>query len=353
MGNIGKISGGLPAGLSFTGGNPATITGIPAPGSGGQYPLEVTDTLATRVSIYGNLTLNVYEAPTITLPNSATFPTGLPGSFTVTTTGFPSVSARPVAQSSTPPTSPNEGKGMYFTVTGLPASLKASNLNPQGFATGTLTIQGTPLPGDAGSRVVQIRARNGVGATAQRSLTLKIIKLASAPAAGSQCNGAYNGFFEGDIVVSADQICMFIGGGVRGNVTVLGGDFTLSHAKVTGNVRIQGWSQFSISAGSEIVGGLTIEDVSSVSSNKLCATMVAGDLLVSDNAIPIEIGSLQASCPGNSFGRNVVIRNNGDPIQIYNNEIARTLRCTDNLSLAGGNNSAEDKEDTMPPILVQ
>ena len=74
---------------------------------------------------------------------------------------------------------------MYFTVTGLPASLKASNLNPQGFATGTLTIQGTPLPGDAGSRTVQITARNGVGATAQQTLTLDIVKLnGSAPAVG-------------------------------------------------------------------------------------------------------------------------------------------------------------------------
>jgi hypothetical protein len=66
---------------------------------------------------------------------------------------------------------------MYFTVTGLPASLTASNLDPQGNATGTLTIQGTPLPGDAGLHSVQIMARNGVGATAQQTLMLDIAKL--------------------------------------------------------------------------------------------------------------------------------------------------------------------------------
>jgi len=242
---------------------------------------------------------------------------------------------------------------MYFTVTGLPASLKASNLNPQGHATGTLTIQGTALPGDAGLNQVGIMARNGVGATAQKNLRLTLVKLKGpAPASGNECNGAYNGFFEGDLGVSADQICMFIGGGVRGNVTVIGGDFTLSHAKVTGNVRVQGWSEFSITAGSEIDGNLTIENASSVALlNPLCASMVAGDLLVSDNDIPIEIGSSQASCPGNIFGHNVVIKNNTDAIQVYDNQITNDLTCFDNISIAGGGNSARgDKEGQCVPF---
>ena len=145
---------------------------------------------------------------------------------------------------------------------------------------------------------------------------------------------------------------MFIGGGVRGNVTVIGGDFTLSHAKVTGNVRVQGWSEFSITAGSEIDGNLTIENASSVALlNPLCASMVAGDLLVSDNDIPIEIGSSQASCPGNIFGHNVVIKNNTDAIQVYDNQITNDLTCFDNISIAGGGNSARgDKEGQCVPF---
>jgi cytoskeletal protein CcmA (bactofilin family) len=144
---------------------------------------------------------------------------------------------------------------------------------------------------------------------------------------------------------------MFIGGGVRGNVTVIGGDFTLSHAKVTGNVRIQGWSEFSITAGSEIDGSLTIENTSSAAlRNPLCASRVAGNLLVSDNDIPIEIGSPQASCPGNISGRNVVIKNNADSIEVYDNQITKDLRCFDNISLAGGGNSARDKEGQCVPF---
>jgi hypothetical protein len=178
-GNIDLI-GPLPKGLSFSGGNPARITGTPAAASGGQYQLALRDIVRNQVAVYQSLVLNVDEAPAITSSNKATFPTGLPGSFTVTTTGFPSVSGQPLKPPLTAPTSPAQGKGMYFTVTGLPASLKASNLNPEGFAGGTLTIQGTPLPGDAGSRLVQVTARNGVGITAQQTLTLNIVKLGGA-----------------------------------------------------------------------------------------------------------------------------------------------------------------------------
>ena len=296
-----NLIGPLPKGLSFTGGNPARITGTPAPGSGRQYQLALRDFVRDQVSVYQDLVLNVDEAPAITGSSKATFPTGLPGSFTVTTTGFPSVSTQPLMPPLTAPTSPTQGKGMYFAVTGLPASLKASNLNPEGFATGTLTIQGTPLPGDAGSRTVQITARNGVGATAQQTLRLNIVKLSgAAPASGTACDGAYTGDFHGDIEVNSGQNCMFVGGSVSGQVTVLGGNFTLSHANVTGKVAITGSSEFSIGAGSEIGGVLSINNLSSeVSGNALCGSRVTDNLLVYDNAVPIDIGSPQASCPGN------------------------------------------------------
>lgn len=225
--------------------------------------MNVTDTLSNGVSIYETLTLNVYEAPSIISPNKAILPIGLPGSLTVTATGFPSVSTRPVGQLWTPPISPNQGRGMYFTVTGLPANLTASNLDAQGLATGTLTIEGNPSAGDAGSHLVRITARNGIGTTAQKTVPLDVVNVASVPPSGAECDGAYNGVFEGDIGVSLDQNCMFVGGGVRGNVTVIGGNFTLSNALVTGNVRVQGWSQLSMSPDSAIFGDLAIQDVAS------------------------------------------------------------------------------------------
>jgi hypothetical protein len=342
-GTISLIGPLPPNGLLFTGGNPAGITGTPAPGSGGQYQLTLKDFVRGQVSVYQSLTLNDNEAPAITNSNKATFATGFPGSFVVTTTGFPSVSAERVTLPWTPPTSPNEGKGMYFTVTGLPASLTANYLDPQGFATGTLTIQGTPLPGDAGTRSVQITARNGVGKVAEQTLTLNIVKPAeAAPASGTACDGAYTGVFKGDVFVSSGQNCMFVGGGVTGRVDVFGGDFTLSRAKVSGDVIIQGPSGFFISD-SEISGVVTIQNVSTrVTRNALCGTTIGGSVIVALNSIPIEIGSAQASCPGNSFGGFVDIEDNHGPIGVYNNR-AQALICGGNISIAGGDNSAGKK----------
>ena len=80
-----------------------------------------------------------------------------------------------------PPTNPEDGLGMYFTVSGLPASLQATNLGEGGFATGTLTIAGTPSAADAGVRQVVITAYNGVGAIARQTLALNVIAF-TAPA---------------------------------------------------------------------------------------------------------------------------------------------------------------------------
>jgi Putative Ig domain len=344
-GNI-DMSGTLPAGLSFSGGNPASITGTPVAGSGGQYTVNVSDSLRNGVSIHGTVTLDVYEAPSIISPANAILPIGLPGSITVLSTGFPSVSPQPVAQPLTPPTSPQEGKGMFFTVSGLPIGLKASNLDPEGNATGTLTIEGTPRANDVGLHRLQITARNGVGETAGNLLTLRIVNVESVPASTAGCDGAYNGVFEGNLGVGLGENCMFVGGGVRGNVTVIGGNFTLSHALVTGNVQVQGWSQFSMSPDSAIFGDLTIEDVAGVSHTTLCGISVSGNVSVLDNGIPIEVGSPQASCAENFLAGNLAINNNSDPIDVYKNLIsgALGLSCTNNNSIAGAANFAVLKE---------
>ncbi len=63
---------------------------------------------------------------------------------------------------------------MYLTTTGLPAGLTSGNLNELGYATGTLSIQGTPTAADIGTHKVQITAANGVGSAAQQTLALLV-----------------------------------------------------------------------------------------------------------------------------------------------------------------------------------
>ena len=345
--NTGTISLGtlVPKGLSFASfGNTATISGNPAAGTGGQYILRLSDDGGTAGTAAQQMILNVNEAPKITSAGAATMFVGMPGSFAVTTTGFPSVSKHPIPANPLPPTNPSDGDGMFFTVTGLPASLHASNLNPVGFATGMLTIQGTPSAADIGTRQVQITAQNGFGTVARQTLMLNIVALTGpAPVSGTTCNGNYNGTFTGTITVSAGQNCAFYAGGVSGNISVNGGNLLLAGATVTGNMSIQGGAAFGIGPGTTINGSLSIVNVAGAAASQICQSSVGGNLQVSNNSIPIAIGLPQTSCSPNSFGKNVEIQGNRAPIAFNDNTVAKSLTCSQNASISGGGNTADKK----------
>jgi hypothetical protein len=175
--NLGTISApsSMPWGLTFSsGGSDATITGTPTAGTGGQYQVTLTDDAGTNGTASQILNLNVYEGPQIKSPDLAVLFAGQPGSVAVTTSGFPGLSTHVVPANSGPPTSPSAGNGMYFTVSGLPTSLTASNLSSLEFASGTLTISGTPQASDVGTHKVQITAQNAAGNPTSQTLTLLI-----------------------------------------------------------------------------------------------------------------------------------------------------------------------------------
>ena len=233
---------------------------------------------------------------------------------------------------------------MYFTMTGLPASLQTSSLNPAGFATGTLTIQGTPSAADVGVHQVQITAQNAVGVAAQQTLLLEIVRVtAPAPSSGTGCNGNYNGTFTGNITVSPGQNCAFFSGGVVGNITVTGGNLVLTDATVSGNVVIQGSAAFVVGAGSVITGNLTIQNLSSSTGARVCGTEVGGNLRVLANAIPIQVGSQDGSCLGNAVGTNLAVQDNTGAISIYGNHVAKNLSCSGNTAIGGSGNLAGKK----------
>jgi hypothetical protein len=148
------------------------LDGTPAAGTAGQYNILVTDS-GTAGTATESLTLNIYDVPKVTSAPLVTMFAGVPASFAVTTTGYPALATH-AGLPSAAPTDPSKGNGMYFTTTGLPASLTAGNLNPLGFASGTLSVQGTPTAADVGTHKVQITAANGVGSPAQQTLTLLV-----------------------------------------------------------------------------------------------------------------------------------------------------------------------------------
>src|SRR5207249_4042577 len=85
--------GTLPDGVTFQGGGgSATLTGTPAAGSAGVYPLTITAHNGIGADATQTFTLTVAQtpqAPAITSGSAATFAVGSVGSFSVTATGSP------------------------------------------------------------------------------------------------------------------------------------------------------------------------------------------------------------------------------------------------------------------------
>ncbi len=130
-------AGTLPSGLTLVdnGNGTATISGTPATGTGGTYPITITATNSAGTATQ-DFTLTNSQAPTITSPTTATFTTTVPGSYAITTTGFPAPTLTDNA--STLPS------GLTFVDNG----------------NGTGAISGTPAAGTQGTYPVTISATN-------------------------------------------------------------------------------------------------------------------------------------------------------------------------------------------------
>jgi hypothetical protein len=144
-------TGALPSGVTFVdnGNGTGKLSGTPAAGTGKTY--SITFTATNGVGSPGNqsFTLTIDEAPAITSANSATFSVGAPGTFTVTTTGFPTAS---LTESGTVPS------GVTFVDNG----------------NGTGKLSGTPGAGTNGTYPITFTATNGVGSPASQSFTLTV-----------------------------------------------------------------------------------------------------------------------------------------------------------------------------------
>ena len=144
--------GTLPAGVTFVdlGNGTARLSGTPAVGAGGSYPLIVTAANGVSPAANQSFTLTVDESVAITSPATATLVAGQAGSFTVTT-----AHAYPV------PTLSEVGA--------LPAGVTFLD---QG--NGTATLAGTPAAGTGGVFIMTVTASNGIGTAPTQSLTLTV-----------------------------------------------------------------------------------------------------------------------------------------------------------------------------------
>jgi len=138
-------TGALPAGVTMS--SSGVFSGTPAAGTVGTYPITVNASNGVSPDSTISLTIDVDIAPVITSPATATFQAGVPGSFTVQTTGTPAPTVSAVDYPS------------WLTFT-------------QGNASGVFT--GTPPTGIGGLFTVYVWADNGSGFRANQTLTLTV-----------------------------------------------------------------------------------------------------------------------------------------------------------------------------------
>ena len=141
-----NISGTLPNGVTL---NTSTgvLSGTPAAGTGGTYPITFTASNGVGSNAVQNFTLTVNQAPAITSANNTTFGVGNAGTFTVTRTGFPTPT---LSESGTLPS------GVTFNTT-------------------TGVLNGTPAAETAGNYPITFTASNGVGSNAMQNFTLTVV----------------------------------------------------------------------------------------------------------------------------------------------------------------------------------
>ncbi|HET8625790.1 MAG TPA: putative Ig domain-containing protein, partial [Thermomicrobiales bacterium] len=144
-------SGALPIGVTFVdnGGGNATLGGTPAAGTAGTYPFTITASNGILPDATQTFTLTVDQAPSITSVDATTFTVGAAGTFTVTTTGFPSPS---LSETGALPS------GVTFHDNG----------------DGTATLSGTPAAGTGGTHQLTLTAHNGIGTDATQTFTLTV-----------------------------------------------------------------------------------------------------------------------------------------------------------------------------------
>jgi hypothetical protein len=138
-------TGPLPSGVTFVDNNngTATLSGTPAAGSGGTYPITITASNGVAPDATQAFTLTVNQSAAITSKSRAAFTKEVLGSFTPMATGYP---APTVTESGALPT------GVTFA---------------GGELSGTPTVTGTFH--------ITFTADNGVGADAIQRFTLKVL----------------------------------------------------------------------------------------------------------------------------------------------------------------------------------
>ncbi|MDQ1358277.1 MAG: trimeric autotransporter adhesin, partial [Acidimicrobiaceae bacterium] len=142
-----RETGALPSGVTFAdrGDGTATLSGTPAPGSAGTYPLVLTGHNGVGDDANQPFTLAVNEVPAFTSPPAASFTAGTGGTFTITTSGFPAAvlgenDALPAGVTFTDDHDGTAALTVASTASAQAATIAVTATNAAGTATQSLTV---------------------------------------------------------------------------------------------------------------------------------------------------------------------------------------------------------------------
>ena len=187
----------------------------------------------------------------------------------------------------------------------------------------------------------------GLGTLAAANYTFNLVAgtdtvtfTASIPGSNGVCNGTYYGTYIGNLKVTAGEVCIFIDGGVTGNLQQSGGTVELITSKVGGNFQVNGGGSFSITSGSLVQGNLQIQQIpAGPGTNQVCGSTVNGDLQFQNNGTAVMIGApAPSACTGNTVLGNLDVQNNTAAATIVGNSV--------------GNNLAVQKQYRGPPSSI-
>ncbi len=320
-------SGALPGGVSFVdnGNGTATLSGTPTSGSSGTYTLSLTASNGVEPDGTQTFTLTVDQAPAITSDDGTTFTVGSAGTFTITTSGFPTAS---LSESGALPS------GVTFLDNGE----------------GTATINGTPASGTGGTYTLSITAANGVTPEAEQTFTLTVDQ---APAITSDDATTFTVGSAGTFSITTSGFptaSLSESGALPGGVTFLDngdGTATLSGTPTSG---IGGTYTLSLTAANGVTPEaeqtftLTVDQAPAITSDDATTFTVGnfGTFTVTTTGFPDPALSESGALPGG-----VTFLDNGEGTATINGTPASGTGGTYTLSITAANGVTPEAEQTF------
>jgi hypothetical protein len=294
-------AGSLPAGLTFVdnGDGTATLSGTPAAGTGGSYPITVTATNGFGPDATMPVTVTVDQPPTVKGPATATFVVNAPGTpVTFTTTGFPTPSLEEAGA--------------------LPGGVTFVDNHD-----GTATLSGTPT--DAGTFTITVTASNGVAPDASTTFTLTVappVSVTTTSLPGGQVGVTYHASLSATGGVAPYRWSISAGSLPAG--LSLAPDGTISGVP-SGN---PGTSTFTVEVQDSLSPPASATAVLSITISRGPSTLTVQPVLLSTNPLTIKVGVVKAKLTGG----NPAIPLGGQPIVF---KAGSTTVCTANTQADG------------------